>query len=153
MLAVENDLFWMQKAYQLALKAEIEGEVPVGAVLVDAQQNCLGEGWNQVIQRHDPTAHAEIVALRQAGYHQKNYRLPHTTLYVTLEPCCMCAGALVHARVNRLVFATRDLKTGAAGSVMDLLKGSPLNHQVLISEGVLSAECTHLLSSFFKSRR
>lgn len=144
-----NDSFWMAQAYELALRAKKEGEVPVGAVLV-ANDKLIGSGWNQVIQTHDPTAHAELIALREASQHLKNHRLLNTTLYVSLEPCAMCAGALVHARISRLVFATRDFKTGAAGSVFNLLKGFPLNHQVQIDEGVMQEDCAHLLSDFFR---
>ncbi|MCX7117557.1 MAG: tRNA adenosine(34) deaminase TadA [Legionellales bacterium] len=148
-----SDAIWMKKALDLAILAGAQGEVPVGAVLVDERNQLIGSGFNQVIQGYDPTLHAEIVALREASAYLKNYRLPKTTLYVTMEPCCMCAGALVHARVERVVFATRDTKAGAAGSVMNLLKGYPLNHQVQIEEGFLQQECSALLTAFFKSRR
>lgn len=148
-----NDTYWMQQAYQWAVKARQDGDVPVGAVLVDAQQQLIGQGWNQVMTTHDPTAHAELVALRSAAQHLKTPRLMGSTLYVTLEPCCMCAGALVHARVQRVVFATRDLKAGAAGSVYNLMQGYPLNHAVLVDEGPLQSECALLLSSFFSSLR
>ena len=113
----------------------------------------IGRGWNQVIQTHDPSAHAEIIAIRDASNFMKNYRLQNTTLYVTLEPCCMCAGALVHTRIKRLVFATRDFKAGAAGSVFNLLQGYPLNHQIQIDEGACQHECATLLADFFESRR
>lgn len=148
-----NDLFWMKEAFALALMAQDQGEVPVGAILVDESDKILGRGWNQVLKTNDPTAHAEIVALREACSQSQNYRLQNTTLYVTLEPCCMCAGALVHARIKRLVFATRDFKVGAAGSVFNLLQGGALNHQVHIDEGVLQHECASLLTDFFKARR
>lgn len=148
-----NDLFWMKKAFSLALTAQDQGEVPVGAILIDENNQILGRGWNQVLKANDPTAHAEIVALREACAQSQNYRLQNTTLYVTLEPCCMCAGALVHARIKRLVFATRDFKAGAAGSVLNLLQGASLNHQVQIDEGVLQHECSSLLTDFFKARR
>ena len=148
-----SDLFWMQEAYTLALLANEQGEVPVGAILVDENNQILGRGWNQVLQANDPTAHAEILAIREAGTQLHNYRLQNTTLYVTLEPCCMCAGALVHARIQRVVFATRDFKAGAAGSVFNLLQGGALNHQVHIDEGFLQHECATLLSDFFKARR
>jgi len=137
----------------LAFTAQSFGEVPVGAVLVDKNQQIIGRGFNQVIKNHDPSAHAELVAIRDACLQIGNYRLPGTTLYVTLEPCCMCAGALVHARIERLVFATKDPKAGAAGSVYNLLQGYPLNHQVMVEEGVLRNECASLLSDFFKARR
>jgi tRNA(adenine34) deaminase len=148
-----DDLFWMQHAYQLALRAELAGEVPVGAVVVSSTGELLGSGFNQVITRHDPTAHAEVLALREAAEKTQNYRLLDTTLYVTLEPCSMCAGALLQARCTRLVFATRDLKTGAAGSVFNLLGSEALNHRLQIDEGPLQAESAALLSSFFKKRR
>lgn len=148
-----NDQYWMKQAYGLALIASEQGEVPVGAILVGENNQLLGRGWNQVVQSHDPTAHAEIMAIREAAVSRHNYRLENTTLYVTLEPCCMCAGALVHARIKRLVFAARDFKAGAAGSVFNLLKGYPLNHQIQIDEGLLLDDCMELLSSFFKTRR
>lgn len=140
----------MAQAFQFALKAKDQGEVPVGAVLISADNQLLGYGWNQVIQSNDPSAHAEIIAIRQATNQLKNYRLLNTTLYVTLEPCCMCAGALVHARIKRLVFATRDFKAGAAGSVYNLLRGYPLNHQLQIDEGIMQQECAALLTNFFR---
>lgn len=148
-----SDIVWMKAAYELALKAHATGEVPVGAVLIDDKNQIIGRGWNQTVHAHDPCAHAEILALKEASAFLQNHRLQNTTMYVTLEPCCMCAGALVHARVSRLVFATRDFKTGAAGSVLNLLQGHPLNHFVQIDEGLLQAECAALLSNFFKSRR
>jgi len=148
-----DDLAWMQKAYQLALQAEASGEVPVGAVLVSNDGVLQGSGFNQVITRHDPTAHAEVLALREAAQKTQNYRLLDTTLYVTLEPCAMCAGALLQARCTRLVFATRDLKTGAAGSVFNLLGSKTLNHRIQIDEGPMQAESAALLSSFFQKRR
>lgn len=148
-----NDRIWMQKALDLAQFAAHQGEVPVGAVLVSADHQLLGEGWNRVLQHQDPTAHAEIIAIQQAAATLNNYRLDTTTLYTTLEPCCMCAGALVHARIHRLVFAARDMNAGAAGSRYNLLKGEPLNHRVLIDEGILQQESTTLLQNFFKQRR
>lgn len=147
------DAYWMAHALNLALKAKEQGEIPVGAVLIGADNALLGEGWNQVLQAHDPSAHAEIVALRSAANHVQNHRLLNATLYVTLEPCCMCAGALVHARIKRLVFATRDIKAGAAGSIYNLLQGHPLNHSVQIDEGHLQEECAALLSDFFREKR
>ena len=140
-----NDLFWMKEALNMALIAREQGEVPVGAILVDDAHQIIGRGWNQVIKTKDPSAHAEIVALRDAAAHLQNYRLLNTTLYVTLEPCCMCAGALVHARIKRLVYATRDPKSGAAGSVFNLLQSQSLNHQVPTDEGILQHECSSLL--------
>lgn len=148
-----NDTFWMQRALDLAHIARDEGEVPVGAVLVSHDNQLISRGFNQVIQNNDPTAHAEIMAIRAAAWQLNNYRLENTTLYVTLEPCCMCAGALVHSRIKRVVFATRDLKAGAAGSIYNLLQGYPLNHQVQIDEGFLQHDCALLLGDFFKSRR
>ncbi len=142
----------MQQAYEQALKAYHLNEVPVGAVLVIDEQLVSGS-YNRVITDSDPSAHAEMVALRKAAQALGNYRLTQATLYVTLEPCAMCAGAIVHARVARLVFATRDFKAGAAGSVYNLLKGYPLNHQVQIDEGILEKECAQLLHQFFKIRR
>ena len=148
-----TDSFWMQQALDLANRACTEGEVPVGAVLVSDQNQLLCQGWNQVMQLRDPTAHAEVMAIRNACQQLDNYRLLNSTLYVTLEPCCMCAGALVHARIKRLVFATRDLKAGAAGSVHNLLQGYPLNHQIQIDEGLLQHDCSLLLKHFFKTLR
>lgn len=148
----DNDLYWMQYAIQLAAKAEATGEVPVGAVLVKNGQ-ILGEGWNLSICRHDPTAHAEMQAIRQAGQALQNYRMLDCTLYVTLEPCAMCAGALVHSRVKRLVFGASDLKAGACGSVFDLVRHPQLNHQLEVCGGVLAEQCATQLSAFFKKRR
>lgn len=142
----------MHHAMTLALQAEAAGEVPVGAVIV-RDDSLLSEGWNQPIGGHDPTAHAEIMALRAAGQAETNYRLPGTTLYVTLEPCVMCAGAIVHARVARVVFAATDPRAGAAGSVFSLLENTPLNHQVQVQGGVLAEECSDMLRQFFRARR
>ncbi len=147
-----EDARWMRHAMQLASRAEAAGEIPVGAVLVRAGQ-VIAEGWNLSIVGHDPTAHAEMQVLRGAGKRLGNYRLLDTTLYVTLEPCAMCAGALVHARVARVVFGAYDLKTGAAGSVMQLLQHASLNHQLEVCGGVLAEECGTQLSAFFKRRR
>ena len=150
----DNDNYWMRHAMGLADKAEAQGEIPVGAVLVEHESNrILGEGWNQSIQCHDPSAHAEMLAIRQAGQLVQNYRLLNTTLYVTLEPCPMCAGLLVHSRISRLVFAASDSKTGAAGTVLNLLNDERLNHQVDVVSGVLATECANKLSSFFRRRR
>ncbi|MEZ2575748.1 MULTISPECIES: tRNA adenosine(34) deaminase TadA [Buttiauxella] len=142
----------MRHALTLARRAWEEGEVPVGAVLVHNNQ-VIGEGWNRPIGRHDPTAHAEIMALRQGGLVLQNYRLLETTLYVTLEPCVMCAGAMVHGRIGHLVFGARDAKTGAIGSLMDVLGHPGMNHQVNVTEGVMAAECSAMLSDFFRARR
>jgi len=144
--------YWMRHALMLAQRAWEEGVVPVGAVLVH-NNRVIGEGWNRPIGRHDPTAHAEIMALRQGGLVLQNYRLLDTTLYVTLEPCVMCAGAMVHGRIGTLVFGARDLKTGAAGSLMDVLHHPGMNHRVEIVEGMLSDECSGMLSEFFRQRR
>ncbi|MDY6981023.1 MAG: tRNA adenosine(34) deaminase TadA [Pseudomonadota bacterium] len=146
------DEFWMQRALELARRAEAAGEVPVGAVVVLDEQ-AIGEGWNQPIGSHDPSAHAEMRALRAAAQRSANYRLPGTTLYVTLEPCVMCAGAIIHARVKRVVFGARDPKTGAAGSVFDILNSDKHNHRVEIRGDVLAGECASLLTGFFQSRR
>ena len=147
-----SDEYWLQYTLQLAERAYQQGEVPVGAVLVRDNQ-ILGEGWNQSISQHDATAHAEIMALRAAGVAAGNYRLPNTSLYVTLEPCVMCAGALLHARVERVVFGAYDLKTGAAGSVFDVLLDARHNHQVQLTGGVLQQACVAQLQAFFKERR
>ncbi|MCT4716757.1 tRNA adenosine(34) deaminase TadA [Enterobacteriaceae bacterium H18W14] len=144
--------YWMRHALTLARRAWEEGEVPVGAVLVH-ENKVIGEGWNRPIGRHDPTAHAEIMALRQGGMVLQNYRLLDTTLYVTLEPCVMCAGAMIHSRIGTLVFGARDAKTGAIGSLMNVLGHPGMNHQVGVIEGVLAAECSATLSEFFRARR
>ena len=143
---------WMQRAYELAQIAKKYDEVPVGAVIV-FEERIIGEGWNQPISSHDPSAHAEIMALRHAGQTNKNYRLPGATMYVTLEPCAMCAGAIVHARLAKLVYAVEDLKTGACGSVFNLLQTEELNHKVEIEQGLLTEECRSLIQNFFKEKR
>jgi tRNA(adenine34) deaminase len=148
-----SDLEFMQLAMTLAIAAQIIDEVPVGAVLVGADGKVLAESHNQTISLSDPCAHAEILALRAAGQKLGNYRLLDTTLYVTLEPCAMCAMALVHARVKRLVYATKDPKTGACGSVFDLLSDPRHNHQVQVQSGLLADEASTLLSSYFKNKR
>ncbi len=142
----------MRHALRLAEQAGREGEVPVGAVLVKGDK-IIGEGWNRPIQNNDPSAHAEMQALRAAGQNIGNYRLCDTTLYVTLEPCTMCAGAIIHARVARVVFGAYDPKTGAAGSVFNVLDSEVHNHTVEISGGVLQQECAQLLTTFFRARR
>lgn len=147
-----SDEYWLQHALQLAERAYQRGEVPVGAVLVRDNQ-ILGEGWNQPISQHDPTAHAEMQALRAAGLAVGNYRLPNTTLYVTLEPCVMCAGALLHARVERVVFGAYDFKTGAAGSVFNVLLDERHNHQLRLTGGVLQQACVEQIQRFFRERR
>lgn len=144
----------MQHALHLAALADArDGEVPVGAVIVNAHGQVIAEGSNRVIGDCDPSAHAEIVALRMAGQGEGNYRLPGTTLYVTLEPCAMCAMAMVHARVARVVFAARDPKTGAAGSVFDLLASPAHNHRIDVSEGVLADEARRMLTNYFRRKR
>lgn len=147
-----DDRYWMQHALALAARAEAMGEVPVGAVVV-RDGAVLGEGWNRPIADHDPTAHAEIVALRAAARAAGNYRLPGSTLYVTLEPCLMCTGAMVHARVERLVFGAFDAKRGAAGSQFDAFAAPGLNHRVTVTGGVLAEECAAALQAFFRQRR
>lgn len=148
----QQDEFWMRHALKLARIAQEQGEVPVGAVLIRGDQ-IIGEGWNRPIDQHDPTAHAELMALRQGGKVLKNYRLLATTLYVTLEPCVMCAGAMVHSRITRLVYGASDAKTGAAGSLIDVLRHPGMNHQIEVCAGVLADECAAMLSDFFRLRR
>lgn len=148
-----EDLRFMRRALELAAIGEQAGEVPVGAVLVKDGE-ILGEGWNQPIGSNDPSAHAEIVALRDAAARLNNYRLTGTTLYVTLEPCPMCAGAIIHARVACVVYGTRDPKGGAAGSVFDLLPSDQrFNHRVEVEGGVLAEQCAEQLRAFFRTRR
>ncbi len=147
-----TDMAWMKRAMDLARRAEAEGEVPVGALLVH-DDALIGEGWNRPIAAHDPSAHAEIQALRAAAAKLENYRLPETTLYVTLEPCVMCAGAIIHARVGRVVYGASDPRAGAAGSVFDVLGTTRLNHRVGLTGGVLGDQCGALLRAFFAARR
>ena len=142
----------MRRALELAQRAQAEGEVPVGAI-VALEEKILGEGWNRPIAAADPTAHAEIQAMRAASAALSNYRLTGATLYVTLEPCVMCAGAMFHARIGRVVFGASDPKAGAAGSVVDLFKNEKMNHHTQIQGGMLAEECGALLSRFFASRR
>ena len=145
---------WMRHAFALAERAQGEyDEIPVGAVLVGADGRLLGEGWNRNILDHDPSAHAEIVAMREAGRALGNHRLVGSTLYVTLEPCAMCAMALVHARVARVVYGAADPKTGACGSVFDLLADPRHNHRVQVSGGVLGEEAGRRLSNYFRAKR
>lgn len=153
MNASGQDVRWMRQALGLAARAGAQGEVPVGAVLVDAEGTVLGEGWNQPIGGHDPTAHAEIMALRAAAARVENYRLTGTVLYVTLEPCAMCAGALIHARLARVVYGATDPKAGAAGSVFDILGTRQLNHHVEVEGGILAEACSETLRVFFHARR
>jgi len=143
----------MRRAIELARQAEALGEVPVGAVVVIDGQ-IVGEGFNQPIAQHDPSAHAEIMALRAAGRQLANYRLPGATLYVTLEPCVMCAGAIVHARIEQVIFAARDPKTGAAGSAFDLLPSDErFNHKTTVNDGLFADEAAAMISGFFQKRR
>jgi tRNA(adenine34) deaminase len=146
------DEAWMAEALALARTAQSRGEVPVGAIVV-RNGTIVGRGGNAPIAANDPTAHAEIAALREAASALGNYRLPDCDLYVTLEPCAMCAGAILHARLRRLVFGARDPKTGACGSVIDLFAEPRLNHHTRVASGVLAAECGALLSAFFAARR
>ncbi len=148
----EDDPHWMRESLKLALHAQEQNEVPVGAVVVQ-DDVLLGTGYNRVIQDADPTAHAEIVALRAAAAKVANYRLPKATLYITLEPCAMCAGAIVQARVKRVVFGAADPRFGAAGSLMDLLTDTRLNHRCDVVSGVLGEQCGKMLSEFFRVRR
>ena len=147
-----EDSTYMCRALDLARQAEAAGEVPVGAVLV-LDGAVIGEGWNRPIGSSDPTSHAEIEALRAGARHLGNYRLGGSTLYVTMEPCPMCAGAMIHARVGRVVYGTPDLRAGAAGTVIDVLGGPAANHRVEVTGGVLADECRDLLQSFFRARR
>lgn len=150
--SMTTDTDWMRYALKLAERAQAEGEVPVGAVLV-LNDELIGAGWNRPIAAHDPTAHAEIMALRAGAEKTGNYRLNDTTLYVTLEPCVMCAGAMVHARIKRLVFGASDPKAGAVISVFNILDSGGLNHRVQHLGGILSDECGAMLSRFFEARR
>lgn len=147
-----TDELFLRRALELAREAEARGEVPVGAVVV-RDSRIIGEGANAPISTGDPTAHAEILALRAAAKSLNNYRLSGCTLYVTLEPCVMCAGAIVHARLDRLVFGARDLRFGGVRSKFQLVDSDLLNHRVEVTEGVLAAECTELLQRFFAGRR
>lgn len=150
----DDDEHWMRQALALAGRAEAQDdEIPVGALVVDAEGRLVGEGWNRNIAEHDPSAHAEIVAMRQAGRALGNHRLVGCTLYVTLEPCAMCAMAMVHARIARLVYAAADPKTGAAGSVFDLLADPRHNHRVAVRGGVLAEEAGTRLSNYFRRKR
>ena len=152
MTAAMNEEDYMRSALEQARQAGACDEVPVGAVVV-LDGEIVGRGFNQPIGRHDPTAHAEIMALRDAAARLGNYRLPGCTLYVTLEPCVMCSGAIMHARIARVVFGARDPKTGVAGSVLDLFAEPRLNHHATIEGGLLGDDCGRMLSSFFAARR
>jgi tRNA(adenine34) deaminase len=148
----DSDLSFMSRALELAREAERAGEVPVGAVIVK-DGTIIGEGWNRPISTQDPTAHAEIIALRAAAQTLGTYRLLDTSLYVTLEPCAMCAGAMVHARVKRLIFAAADPRAGAAGSVFNIVQHDALNHRLISESGLMADECRALLRGFFLARR
>lgn len=148
-----NDAYWMQKALKLAQKAADEGEVPISALLIDNNQEMIAKAYNCTIQNVDPTGHAEILVLRKAARKLGNYRLPKTTLYCTLEPCVMCAGALIQARVGRVVFAAYDMRAGALCSVFQLLDHPSLNHHAKVCGGVLQKEAVKLMQDFFKQRR
>ncbi|MEL0648156.1 tRNA adenosine(34) deaminase TadA [Pseudoalteromonas agarivorans] len=147
-----DDSYWMELALEYALKAQALNEIPVGAVVVK-DNKLIAAGYNRSITDNDPSAHAEMIAVREAGKVLNNYRLIDCTLYVTLEPCSMCAGLLVHSRINRLVFGASDAKTGSAGSIMNLLQEPRLNHQVEVCGGVLAQQCGNTISEFFKKRR
>ncbi len=147
-----EDKKWMERALFLANQAKDKGEIPVGAVVVQHNQN-IAEGYNCVIQHHDPTAHAEIIALRQAGKQLENYRLNHATLYVTLEPCPMCMGAIGHARIQRLVFGAFDFQRGAVCNTLNLAEAHFLNHKIKWQGGILEKECSQLLKTFFQEKR
>ncbi|HVY22231.1 MAG TPA: tRNA adenosine(34) deaminase TadA [Steroidobacteraceae bacterium] len=149
---VEIDLHFMSRALELAREASLAGEVPVGAVIVKDNQ-IIAEGWNRPIATHDPTAHAEIIAMREAANALNNYRLLDCTLYVTLEPCAMCAGAMVHARVRRLVYGATDPRAGAAGTIFNIVDHAALNHRLEVVSGVMAEECGALLRQFFQARR
>ena len=151
-MIAKSDFKWMQRALELAHKAEQAGEVPVGAVLVKDNQ-LIAEGWNQPILSHDATSHAEIMAMREAGEKLNNYRLIDTTMYVTLEPCSMCVGAMIHARVARVVYGAGEPRTGALGGAFNLLEANQHNHIFEVEAGVLAEESKILLQNFFRSRR
>lgn len=148
-----DDLDYLNAAIAEARLAEQGGEVPIGCVVVSPEGEIIGRGQNRVLRDSDPTAHAEIVALRQAGHHLQNYRLPGCSLYVTLEPCSMCAGAILHARIARLVYAAPDPKAGACGSALSVMNHPQLNHQVQVLPGLLAEECGEMLRAFFRARR
>jgi len=152
MTQAELDQQYMRIAIEQAQLAAQSGEVPVGAVLVRDGQ-VISKAFNKPIANHDPSAHAEILTLREAALVEQNYRIPGATLYVTLEPCAMCSGAMLHARVGRVVYGASDPKTGAAGSVLDLFSSKQINHQTSVEGGIMGEECGQLLRDFFKGRR
>ena len=151
-MQAQLDRQFMQEALEQAKLAALAGEVPVGAILV-RDGEVIGRGFNQPIGNHDPSAHAEMLALRTAAQGVANYRLPGATLYVTLEPCVMCSGAMLHARIDRVVFGASDPKTGAAGSVLDIFASKQINHQTQVEGGILAEECGQILRDFFRERR
>ncbi len=152
MTQAELDQQFMRMAIEQAQLAAQSGEVPVGAVLVKDGQ-VISKAFNKPIANHDPSAHAEMLALREAALAEDNYRIPGSTLYVTLEPCAMCSGAMLHARIDRVVYGASDPKTGAAGSVLDIFASKQINHQTSVEGGIMSEECGQLLRDFFKGRR
>jgi tRNA(adenine34) deaminase len=152
MTQAELDQQYMRMAIEQAQLAAQSGEVPVGAVLVKDGQ-VISKAFNKPIANHDPSAHAEMLALREAALAEENYRLPGSTLYVTLEPCAMCSGVMLHARIDRVVYGAPDPKTGAAGSVLDVFASKQINHQTSVEGGIMSEECGQLLRDFFKGRR
>ncbi len=152
MTQTELDQQFMRLAIEQAQLAAQSGEVPVGAVLVK-DGRVISKAFNKPIANHDPSAHAEMLALREAALAAENYRIPGSTLYVTLEPCAMCSGAMLHARIDRVVYGAPDPKTGAAGSVLDLFSSKQINHQTSVDGGIMSEECGQLLREFFKGRR
>ena len=151
-MQAELDRQYMQQAIEQAKLAAVAGEVPVGAVVV-RNGEVISKAFNKPISTHDPSAHAEMLALRAAALSEENYRLPGTTVYVTLEPCAMCSGAMLHARVDRIVYGATDPKTGAAGSVLDIFSSKQINHQTHVQGGVMGDECGQILRDFFKERR
>lgn len=148
----DNDITHMTHALQLAEKARKMGEVPVGCVIVK-NDTVIAEGWNQPIANHDPSAHAEVMAIRAAGQTLNNYRIPDTTLYVTLEPCTMCAGLIIHARIKRVVFGTTEPKTGACGSMFSVIPDDRHNHRLEVTGGILQSKCSDIIKDFFAERR
>ncbi|MBU3563666.1 MULTISPECIES: tRNA adenosine(34) deaminase TadA [unclassified Polynucleobacter] len=152
MTQTELDQQYMRMAIEQAQLAAQSGEVPVGAVLVRDGQ-VISRAFNKPIANHDPSAHAEMLALREAALAEENYRIPGSTLYVTLEPCAMCSGAMLHARIDRVVYGAQDPKTGSAGSVLDIFSSKQINHQTSVEGGIMSEECGQLLRDFFKGRR
>ncbi len=145
--------YWMERALDLASQAAAEGEVPVGALVVSQDDQLLGSGFNQPVRSHDPTAHAEIMALRSAAAALGNYRLPGCTLYVTIEPCTMCIGAMIHARINHLVFGASEPRFGSVISTRRLLDDGEFNHKMTFESGILADKCGELMRTFFRSRR